>query len=50
MWVNFRNVEVMYMMQHDYEYEVSVYCCTYNHEKYIKDDLIISFIIGTRGS
>lgn len=27
------------MMQHDYEYEVSVYCCTYNHEKYIRDAL-----------
>lgn len=27
------------MMQQDYEYEVSVYCCTYNHEKYIRDAL-----------
>lgn len=27
------------MMLHDYEYEVSVYCCTYNHEKYIRDAL-----------
>lgn len=27
------------MMQRDYEYEVSVYCCTYNHEKYIRDAL-----------
>lgn len=27
------------MMQHDYEYEVSVYCVTYNHEKYIRDAL-----------
>lgn len=27
------------MMQHDYEYEVSVCCCTYNHEKYIRDAL-----------
>ena len=27
------------MMQRDYEYEVSVYCVTYNHEKYIRDAL-----------
>lgn len=27
------------MRKQDYEYEVSVYCCTYNHERYIRDAL-----------
>lgn len=27
------------MTQYDYEYEVSIYCCTFNHEKYIRDAL-----------